>query len=52
MESVLRKFEARVLANDFGLEVQRRIEVHAEQAEEFAFELNERCAGRVRIVIT
>ena len=51
VESVLRKFEAHVLANDFGLEVQRRIEVRAEQTEEFAFELNERCAGRVRIVI-
>lgn len=48
VESVLRKFDARVVANDFGVEVQRCIEVHAEHAETFVFELNERCAGRVR----
>ncbi len=48
VESVLRKFEARIVANDFGLEVQRHVEVHAEHAEAFMFELNERCAGRVR----
>lgn len=49
VESVLRKFEAQVLENDFAMEVQRRVEVAAEVAEEFVFALNERCGGRVRI---
>lgn len=49
VESVLRRFEAKPLAHDFGARVQRRVAVAADQAEEFALALNERCAGRVTL---
>jgi uncharacterized YigZ family protein len=49
VESVLRKFEAKAIAQDFAAHVERRVEVAAEHAEEFVLALNERCGGRVGI---